>query len=118
MKEHKILLVDDSSSMQEIVAAMVKEAGYAHVRVAQSGDEAITLINLWNPDLVILDIIMEGTNGMEVLAQIGKATKVIIVSAIGQDPIIAQAHALGAVDYLVKPVTSEEIARVLKKHLS
>jgi two-component system, chemotaxis family, chemotaxis protein CheY len=118
MKEHKILLVDDSHSMQEIVASMIEEAGYQNIRKAESGDEALTLLQLWSPDLVILDIIMEGTNGMDVLTKIGKTTKVVIVSAIGQDPIIAQARSLGAIDYLVKPVTQEDITHMLHKHLA
>ncbi len=117
MKDKKILIVDDSRSMQSILRDMLEKDGYTNIFVASSGSEAVDIAKRETPALILLDIIMAGTNGMEVLRTLGQTLPIIVVSAIGQDPIIAEAKKLGAVDYLVKPVSAGELARQVQKHL-
>ncbi len=116
MKDKKILIVDDSKSMVEILRDMLSRAGYKNIVTAQSGDEALEITKKESPALVLLDIIMAGTNGMDVLLEIGRSTPVIVLSAIGQDDIIAQAKNLGAVDYLVKPINEADLVRFVEKY--
>jgi len=116
MKDIKILIIDDSKSMLEIFSDMLSRGGYSHVLVANGGDEGIAIAKKESPSIVLLDIIMAGKNGMDVLTEIGRTTKVIIISAIGQDNMIEQAKKLGAVDYLVKPVEESDLVRMLEKY--
>ena len=102
--------------MVEIVRDMLSRAGYKNIITAHSGDEAIEMVKKESPSLILLDIIMAGKNGMDVLREIGRNTPVIMLSAIVQDDIIAQAKKLGAVDYLVKPVSEADLVRFVEKY--
>ena len=117
MKEKNILIVDDSKTMCGILENILNEAGYTNITAVYSGADAIAAYKKNAPDLVLLDIIMPETNGMEVLREIGGDKKVIVLSAIGQESIIAEAKALGAIDYLVKPIERKEMLAKILPHL-
>lgn len=102
--------------MVEILRDMLSRGGYTNILSANNGNDAIEMVKKESPALVILDIIMAGKNGMDVLLEIGRTTSVIVISAVGQDDIIAQARKLGAVDYLVKPVDEAELLRFVEKY--
>ncbi len=116
MKDKKILIVDDSKSMVEILRDMLGRAGYHNISTANNGIEALQVIEKEQPALVLLDIIMSGKNGMDVLMEIGRTTPVIVISAVGQDDIIAQAKKLGAADYLVKPINESDLIHFIEKY--
>lgn len=117
MDNKKILIVDDSRTMCGILKDILCDAGFKDVLEAQSGEEALALYKEEHPDLVLLDIIMPELNGMDVLKEIGTDAKVIILSAVGQESVIAQAKELGALDYIIKPVEKEEVLKKILPHL-
>ncbi len=117
MNDKKILIVDDSGSMREILTEILKKGGYTNVMGAANGEDGIIQFNKERPDLVILDIIMPGMNGIEVLRTIGKVAKVLVLSAIGQDSIIIDAKKFGALDYLVKPIEENEVLSKVSRYL-
>lgn len=102
----KILIVEDERSLVEIMGMKLKKEGY-EVFSAQSGKEGVEKAKTEKPDIILLDIIMPGMNGYEVLEilkrGIGTASiPIVIVSNSGRDEEIEKGRSMGAVDYLVK----------------
>jgi len=114
----KILIVDDSAFMRTILKNLIPQSKWADATVieASDGDEAIAQSHNEKPDLVLLDIVMPGKDGIEVLKEIGYALpSVVIVSSMGQEAIIDQAKTLGAKDYIVKPFDAKLVIDSLNK---
>lgn len=106
----KILVVDDEDGVLELLRDfLAKEKGH-EVFTASGGDEALAVVEDQEPDIVLLDIMMPGKSGMEVLVEIKRlrpSTKVIMITA-GEDEVAAlQAVERGASDYLKKPLDLE-----------
>jgi len=98
----KVLIVDDSAFMRTILKDLIGQTKWAGSEVLEAGDgdEAIATCQAGKPDLILLDIVMPGKDGIEVLKEIGYSSQsVVIVSSMGQDNIIDQAKSLGAEDY-------------------
>ncbi|HSW66759.1 MAG TPA: response regulator [Bacillota bacterium] len=114
----KILIVDDSAFMRTILKDLVAQSKWAGAEVleAENGDEAIAQCQNSKPDLLLLDIVMPGKDGIEVLKEIGfNSPSVVIVSSMGQDTVIDQAKSLGAKDYIVKPFDAKQVVESLNK---
>ena len=116
-----ILLTDDSLFMRtllkDILQSAYPDATYIE---AANGNEAVTLVESHQPDLLLLDMIMPDKGGIEVLRDIqGSFTgKVIVVSATGQEPVVSEAKDLGAFDFIVKPFEKEQVLGVVADALS
>jgi len=116
----KILIADDSLFMRKILKDILSDK-YEIVEAA-TGSEAEQQFKEEKPDLVLLDIIMpEGEEeGIKVLKKIGKSnpkTKVVMITAVGQNTIIQECKKLGAVDYIVKPFDRKDVIRIVQKYL-
>ena len=116
-----VLIVDDASFMRGSLKFIVESAGHEVVGMAKDGREALELYKKLKPDLVTLDILMDEMDGISALTAIrdmDPEAKVIMVTALGQEEKQAEARKLGAVGYIRKPFTmeeiGEEIGRVLK----
>jgi len=106
MSAHKVLLVDDSGMARRSGRQVLESAGYV-VAEAQDGLAALELYFLEKPDLVLLDLVMKGMNGLDVLhklIEMDKGAKVIVLSADVQDSSRELAEAAGAAHFLTKPV--------------
>ncbi|HTU00234.1 MAG TPA: response regulator [Candidatus Sulfotelmatobacter sp.] len=111
----RVLVVDDERSSVELLQAFLEEKGY-EVIVAYNGEEALRQVKAERPHLILLDIRMPGMNGMEVLAQVRQIDQevgVIMVTAENQEETGRQALALGAFDYIVKPLDLAYLERSL-----
>ncbi len=115
--DKKILIVDDSAFMRKVLRDIFESVGYTNFIEAGNGHEAVEKIKTDHPDFVFLDIIMPEFSGMDVLREIGKEAKVIIVSAVGQQELIDEAKSLGALDYIVKPFDRELVLEKVTKYL-
>jgi heavy metal response regulator len=107
----KILLVEDDRSISRFIAKGLKEKGYV-VDVSHDGEEGLQLILNQSYDLVILDILLPGLNGYEILKAMRErkvGTPVICLTAKGEQEDIVQGLELGADDYLVKPFSFAEL---------
>ena len=107
----KILLVEDDTSISRFIAKGLKEKGYV-VDVSHDGEEGLHLILHQPYDLVILDILLPGLNGYEILKAMRArkaVTPVICLTAKGEQEDIVQGLELGADDYLVKPFSFAEL---------
>lgn len=107
-----ILLVDDEELILKSVSYALKKEGY-QITTAQNGEEAVAKLKTADYDLVITDLQMEGMNGIEVLKEVKRInpdTFVIILTAHGTLASVVDAKRLGAVDYLLKPIDSLDLA--------
>ncbi len=107
-----VLIVDDSLYMRTLIKDALTEGGFNVVGEAANGEEAIDLAFELLPDVITLDNIlpdMIGTDILKVFNEEGLSSKVIMISAVGQDSVISEGMSLGALDYIVKPFTSEKL---------
>lgn len=115
--QKKILIVDDSAFMRKVLRDIFESVGYTTFDEAGNGREAIEKIKAWKPDITFLDIIMPDVNGMDVLKEVGKEMKIVVVSAVGQKEMIDEAKNLGALDYVVKPFDRDQVLDKAQKYL-
>ena len=106
----KALVVDDESTVREVVAAYLKREGL-DVSEAGDGATALELIGHDHPDLIVLDIMLPEIDGLTVLTELrrNRATPVILLSARGEESDRVLGLELGADDYVVKPFSPREI---------
>lgn len=110
----KILLVEDEAPIRQVLQAYLKKAGFEVVQCAR-GDEAIDLIKKEVPDLVLLDVMLPGKSGWDILREIREdhLAPVIMLTALGETPERVKGLHQGADDYIAKPFAGEEVvARV------
>ncbi len=110
----RILVIEDEPQMQKFLAASLTNEGYRTLE-AGTGKEGIALARTHNPDLVLLDLGLPDTDGMDVTRELRDfSTKpIIVISARGQEEDKVRALDVGADDYLTKPFgTSELMARI------
>ena len=114
MTAPRILVADDEPLLRaELVEALERLWPEADVAVAQDGIEALRLGRDWMPDVAFLDIRMPGLDGLEVARVFGARTHVVFVTAYGEHALAAFDE--GAVDYVVKPIALERLARAVER---
>ena len=118
----RILVVDDEPHIRRVLEAMLGKEGF-EVHSASDGEEGLTAIASGGVDLVILDLLMPGTHGLEVLAKIRSdpqrgTTPVIILTAKGQDTDREAAFAGGADDFMTKPFSPKKLVARIREILS
>lgn len=110
----KILIVDDDDNISEILNMYLKSSGYT-TKIAENGKTAQSIFEEFNPNLVLLDVMIPGIDGINVLKWIRKQSEipVIMLTAKGDTFDKVLALELGADDYIVKPFEPKELlARV------
>lgn len=122
-KHPKILLIEDDEVLRDLCLTKLQKENF-EVSSAIDGQEGLRKIAQERPDLVLLDIILPGIDGFEVLKQMRNSTAsianipVILLTNLGQETDIEKGESLGARDYLVKAnFTTEEIVAKIKKAL-
>jgi DNA-binding response OmpR family regulator len=114
----RILAVDDDSGVLESLGLILEER--YDVLEARNGDTALKLIQSEPVDLVLLDVLIEGIDGITLLQQLrarGNDVPVIIISGLGNAWTAATAMRLGAVDYVTKPFEETELLRMIESTL-
>ncbi len=119
----KILVIDDEEQLRDLLTKMLTRDGH-QVMMAQDGEEGIRHFHLFNPDLIITDIIMPNKDGIEVIMDLLKIKPDLPIIAIsgGRRAITAgfnldSAEMLGVKGILQKPFTHQQLQEVLKKAL-
>src|SRR5436305_4009564 len=116
----KILLVDDEPGMQRYIKTLI-EIDDHHVETASTGEQAVELVqNGMEPNLVLLDLLMPGIDGLETLEKLRKLqpnVKVVMLSCVNDTKKVVQAIRLGAVDYITKPFQKAELDAVIDQCL-
>jgi DNA-binding response OmpR family regulator len=106
----RILVVDDDATVRDVVRRYLERAGH-QVDQAGDGEDALRLLSVGQPDLVVLDLMLPGVDGIEVCRRIRDAgeTPVIMLTALGEESDRILGLRVGADDYVVKPFSPGEL---------
>ena len=108
----RILIVDDSSFMRGSLKYIIERAGHEVTGMASDGSEALEMYKKLKPDVVTMDILMKGTDGMTALRNIMEHdpnARVLIITALGTEQMKNEARRLRAKGYIRKPFSKAEI---------
>src|SRR5436190_15722376 len=115
-----ILVIDDDRSVRGYLSDFLTSCGYT-VECLESGDQCLARLTAGNiPSLLVLDVVMPGISGIEVLEGLKKincAVPVIVLSAVGQAKTVVEAMKMGASDFLVKPFEEQELELAIQNVL-
>ncbi|MCF8721260.1 hybrid sensor histidine kinase/response regulator [Nitrospina gracilis] len=119
--EFKILIVDDTPANVEVLQKTLEVEGY-NISVALSGEKALTIASRFMPDLILLDIMMEGMDGYETCRRLKADPQttdapIIFISARNDIQDVVEGFNQGGVDYIVKPFKSDEVLVRVRTHL-
>ena len=116
----RILVVDDEPDIVAILTKYFADAGYS-VDAASHGGDALIAVSQYRPDVVLLDVLMEGLNGVQVLERIREldpAIRVIMISGSGDSTLRPKAMAMGAFAYVPKPLSLPDLHRAVSAALA
>jgi two-component system KDP operon response regulator KdpE len=115
MSNGKILVVDDEPQIRRALNLALSAHGYS-VRLAEHGDQALIELASWSPDAMVLDLVMPGRDGFDVLRELRtwSMLPVIVLSARGEERDKVVALDLGADDFVTKPFGMDELLARLR----
>jgi DNA-binding response OmpR family regulator len=120
---HKVLVVDDNQDVRELIVHILSADGF-HVYAAVDGENALAILNSNPVDLVLLDVMMPGMSGLDVLREIRTGSNkkirevpVMMITAMSSTDDVDQALAIGANSYVVKPFRGTTIREKVRKIL-
>jgi len=115
-----ILVAEDDLIMLKTIELRLKKDGH-NVIITQDGREALKKIEEFSPDLIITDIMMPFSSGLEIIEAVKKRNDkkipVIVLSAMGQENVVLEAFQLGADDYITKPFSPNELSMRVKRYI-
>ena len=116
-KNCKALIVEDDPDITTLLTYILKKEGFTVTSVSD-GETALSIVNEFKPDVVLLDLMLPKINGFEVCHRIKeniktKDIKIVVVSAKNYHADINRAKKLGADEYLVKPFAKEDLIKIL-----
>jgi two-component system, NtrC family, response regulator AtoC len=113
----RVLVVDDEENLRVVLRTLLRRHGY-EVETAASGDEALTMVDSFGPDVVLTDVRMPKMGGLDLLSTLkakGNEATVIVMSAYGNMDLALDAMKAGAYDYVQKPFKPDEVVLALRK---
>lgn len=114
----KILIVDDNENTREMVRQILQRTGHEVVGEAEDGEGALKAFKDLRPEIVLLDIIMPGKSGLEVLREIraiDPAAKVVMLTAVDQDEVNDQLSKSGASAIIYKPFSYDDFEKAFSR---
>ncbi len=119
---HTILVVDDEPMARNLLRLMLVRDGF-DVREAANGDDALSMIESKQPDLIVLDVMMPGMDGLTVCEQIrerpeGGDVPIIMLSARTDSESIRLGKEAGATEYLSKPISADKLTHHVREILT
>ncbi|MBC7466392.1 MAG: response regulator [Bdellovibrio sp.] len=114
----KCLIVEDVLFIREIYKYSLRAENYQIVGESGDGIDALEKIKAHQPDIVILDLILPLKNGLDVLKEahvLSPNTRYLVISSLDDVSVIGQAKALGAIEYIVKPFTRQQLTSALHR---
>ncbi len=123
LNDATVMIVDDEPIMIEVLKAFLEDAGYSRFVTKEDSTEALEMLHTMRPDILLLDLVMPGKTGFELLAEIRahedlRFLPVIMLTAANDAQTKLDALELGATDFLAKPVDSSELRLRLRNALA
>jgi two-component system chemotaxis response regulator CheY len=116
---NRLMIVDDALIMRLKIREIATSAGWNVVAEAQNGEDAVRLFEEHRPDLVTLDMVMPGMDGLAALKAIrakDPAANVVMVSAVNQKQKLKECIESGALDFVVKPFDPANLQSFFERH--
>jgi two-component system response regulator NreC len=114
-----ILLADDHTMVRQGLKALLQEeAGFSIVGEAKDGHETIALTETLRPDVLVVDLMMPGVGGLEVMRQIGRrvpSTRFVVLSMYANEAYVVEALRSGALGYVLKETGADELVRAIRQ---
>ncbi len=113
----KFLIVDDDATFTRVLARAITKRNF-NVQVATSAEDALEIIKTWLPDLVSLDLKMDGATGLTViqpLTEANPAVRIVVLTGYASITTAVEAIKLGATQYLPKPANADDILLALQQ---
>ncbi len=114
----RVLIADDARFMRQLIRDIIEPEGYEVVGEAEDGRAVVEAYKQHNPDLVTMDVVMPKCSGIDAVKEILKinpTAKIAMVSALGQEQLVAEALEAGASEYIVKPFKPDAGLETLRK---
>ena len=114
----KVLIVDDAAFMRMMIKNILTKAGYEIVGEAENGIQGVAKYKELKPELTTMDITMPEMDGIAAVKEImafDPAAKVVMCSAMGQQPMVIDAIQAGAKDFIVKPFQANRVLEAIQK---
>ena len=118
----RVLIVDDEPNIVISLEFLMEQAGYT-VGIARTGDEALVQMADFEPDLVLLDVMLPGINGFEICQRVRQTpnwahVKIIMLTAKGREVEVTKGMALGANAYITKPFSTKDLIIEIQRQLA
>lgn len=113
-------VIDDDSVLRSLIRGILTDAGFEHIGAAANGEEGLTACMQKMPNLVLLDINLPGSDGIDVLASINRMRrppKVVMISSEATMSRVKSAMSLGASGFVVKPFTAAKLIAAVQSAL-
>ncbi len=114
----KVMIVDDSLFMRQILRGIVEEEGWSVIGEAADGEDAVRMYKEFLPEITTMDIVMPRKSGIDALTEIiaiDRNAKVVICSAMGQESMLEEARKAGALGYIIKPFDPPTVKSVIRQ---
>jgi DNA-binding NarL/FixJ family response regulator len=119
---HTIVVAEDNAVVREVLRGVIRQdKRFSIVGEAANGQAALELVDSFEPDIVCLDVLMPGMDGLSVLRAIREthpATLVIIVTGQSTSEVVTEALKLGAAGFVVKPFSAQKLLRAIDSALA
>ena len=115
-----VLICDDAGFMRTMIGEILTGAGYRVVGEAETGVEAVERYRQLHPDLVTMDIVMPEMGGIDAVREIVRedpSARILMCSAMGQQPLVIEAIQAGARDFVVKPFQPSRVLEAVQRVL-
>ena len=117
----KVLVVDDETDFLKILKINLEETGNYEVLTLSSGKDIISQVHIFKPDIILLDILMPGIDGIETCLMLnkdsmGERIPIIVLSALDKEMDKLKTFKAGVLDYLVKPIKKDDLISKIEKH--
>ena len=122
MEKRKVMIVDDEEHFLKLTKITLEKTGKYEVQTLSDARDIISLVKSFNPDVILLDILMPKTDGVEVCKMlnadpVANRIPIIALSALDTDKDKLMMYKLGVVDFLVKPIEKDELIAKIEKAL-
>ena len=117
----RLMVVDDSRVMELQICKLLEGSDYEVVAYCENGEDAITRYEEILPDVVTMDIIMQGMDGLdaaEIILKSNPDARIVMVSSLAYDDTFERAKAIGAKGFVDKPFHQEQLLKVFEQALS
>lgn len=116
-KKTRILIVDDVASVRRRLREILEAEGYEVAGEAEDGDQAIAMAGELDPDVILMDIVMQNTDGLEATSRIsgsGSKAKIVMFTQEATPSSVIRCMKTGAVNFVIKPSNRKQLVRVIE----